>query len=100
MSGMTPDEAIATYERNRLAYQAAGLDLSDLHHTLEQTRLDGFSLTVDVITKDISAIGMLIPLGSAPVAALSIGRISSRMNPDRRRELGRLLADCLTEFSS
>lgn len=99
MSGMTTEEVSGIYERNAPAYQAVGLDLASLLDTLEQTRANGFSQTVDVITRGISAIGMPIPMGSRPLAALSIGSISSRMTPERRRELGALLAECISEIS-
>lgn len=99
MSGMPIDEVISIYERNVAAYQTVGLELETLLAVLEDTRINGFSQTVDVITKGISAIGMPIPLGSRPLAALSIGSISSRMEPERRRELGALLAECIAEIS-
>lgn len=99
MSGMPTDEVISIYQRNVAAYQAVGLDLNTLLAALEDTRVHGFSQTVDVITQGISAIGMPIPLGSRPLAALSIGSISSRMQPERRRELGALLAECIAEIS-
>ncbi|NLC01550.1 MAG: IclR family transcriptional regulator [Pseudomonas formosensis] len=101
MSGLTNAEACAIYERQAPAYQAVGLTLDHLLESLEQTRRTGFSETVDVITKGISAIGMQIPLGSGsrPLAALSVGSISSRMGPERRKELGALLSDCLAELT-
>lgn len=101
MSGLTTAEVTAIYERHTPAYREVGITLDRLLSTLHETRQTGFSQTVDVITKGISAIGMLIPLGSGtqPLAALSIGSISSRMGNERRLELGALLADSLTELS-
>ena len=99
MSGLTTEEISAIHERNLQAYQAADLSLEALLDAVEDTRRNGFSQTVDVITKGISAIGMLVPLGARPLAALSIGSISSRMGHERRRELGALLAECMTEIS-
>lgn len=97
MSGLTATEVTGIYERNMTAYQAAGLTLESLFDSLEETRNTGFSQKVDVITKGIAAIGMLVPLesGGRPLAALSIGSISSRMGSERRLELGKLMADCL-----
>lgn len=100
MSGIPTDEVITIYERNVAAYQAVGLGLDALLATLEDARVNGYSQTVDVITQGISAIGMPIPLGSRPLAALSIGSISSRMQPERRRELGALLAECIADISN
>ena len=100
MARMTTEEVTSSYERNITAYQAVNLDLASLLDTLEQTRINGYSQKVDAITKGISAIGMPIPLGSRPLAALSIGSISSRMTPERRHELGALLAECMSEIST
>ncbi|MOA32335.1 hypothetical protein D3C78_1535440 [compost metagenome] len=59
--------------------------------SIEQTRQLGYSKTIDIITKGISAVGALIPLGERPFAAISIGSISSRMNEKRCNEIGNLL---------
>jgi DNA-binding IclR family transcriptional regulator len=96
MSGLTPEEISGIYARNVLSYEAVGLNFSALQSTLDETRQNGFSQTVDVITPGISAIGMAIPMGGRSLAALSIGSISSRMGPDRRQELGALLAESLS----
>ena len=101
MSGLTTAEATAIYVRHASAYQAVGMSLERLLSTLQETRQTGFSQTVDVITRGISAIGMLVPFGSGvrPLAALSVGSISSRMGSERRQELGALLATCLAELT-
>lgn len=99
MSGIPTDEVVRIYERNAVAYQTVGLELETLLTTLEETRATGFSQTVDIITPGISAIGLPIVMGSRPMAALSIGSISSRMESERRQELGALLTECIAEAS-
>ena len=100
MSVLTNEEVTLIYDRNASSYEAMGLDLPALLALLEETRVNGFSQTVDVITKGITAIGMAIPMGGRSLAAISIGSITSRMDPQRRRELGTLLAQYLNQKST
>lgn len=92
LAAMEPQQAQEVMRANAPRYPAyGGIDLEFLGQALTQARRQGWS-TLSKATPGMTAIGAAIPGPSGePVAALSITAISSRMPPERRAALARLL---------
>jgi DNA-binding IclR family transcriptional regulator len=92
LAAMEPQQAREVMRANAPRYPAyGGIDLEFLAQALGQARRQGWS-TISKATPGMTAIGAAIlgPSGE-PVAALSITAISSRMPPERRSALAKLL---------
>lgn len=94
LAAMEPSQARDILHANAARYPAyGGIDLDFLAGALEQARRDGWTTVANKATAGMTAIGVAIrgPSGE-PIAALSISAISSRMTPERRMVLAKLLA--------
>ena len=92
LSAMEPQQAREVMRANASRYPAyGGIDLEFLAQAVAQARRQGWS-TISKATPGMTAIGAAIrgPSGE-PIAALSITAISSRMSPERRTVLAKLL---------
>ena len=92
LSAMEPQQAREVMRANAPRYPAyGGIDLDFLTQAVAQARRQGWS-TISKATPGMTAIGAAIrgPSGE-PIAALSITAISSRMSPERRGVMAKLL---------
>jgi len=93
---MLEDEAIDAYlRRNAAVLRKYGRDAAQLRQAVARVRELGYSETVNELTEGVSGIGAGIPIAQGTFAAISIGAIASRMDSERRAQLGVQLRDAL-----
>lgn len=93
LAALPDDEINRIYERQKNTFEHSSVSFASLRRVINNTRRNGFSQTVDIITPGIAAVGAVIPVGESPFAAMSIGSITPRMGAQRRMELGRMLQE-------
>lgn len=91
LAALGDEEIQNIYARNKAAYIQAGIEEAALWKSINSTRKNGFTETVDTITHGVAGVGVAIPVGYGMQAALSLGAIASRMDSLRRKELSELL---------
>ncbi|WP_025516081.1 IclR family transcriptional regulator [Bordetella trematum] len=91
MAALPDDEVQALLERHAPAYAQAGLSANAIMKALRRTREQGYSEIVDSITPGVSGVGAAFAVSALTSVAISFGAISSRLDADRRLEMGLLL---------
>lgn len=95
------DATIAAHlQRNEAALRKFGHERSSLLRAVARTRSKGYAETVSELTEGVCGLGAVIPSSKGVFAAVSIGAIQSRLGPERRAELGKLLREALADAAS
>lgn len=97
MAKLTDPEIARIVQRNAAAYSQSGFTLAKMRQAVKRTRESGFAEITDTVTKGVSGVGRTFEASPSTLAALSFGAITSRLPPARRRELGALLAEQLSQ---
>ncbi|UUZ69743.1 IclR family transcriptional regulator [Polaromonas sp. P2-4] len=84
-------EVVAIHARNARIYERLGMSLAVLHRLAEATRQAGFTEMTDFGPEGTAGVGYAFQISATTRVGVSIAAISSRMNAQRRRELGALL---------
>ena len=90
VDGMAPGTNI---DRHRAEFEPHGPALAQLRKLVAQTRRQGSAMTDGLVTAGVGGVGMSFEIGSGGHAAISIAAISSRMQPQRKVEIARLISD-------
>lgn len=89
MLAQESDENVADiYTRNRLIYERLGMSLDVIRRLVNATRQTGFSEMTDFGPMETSGVGYAFPISATTRVGISISGNNSRMNAQRRRELG------------
>ncbi len=89
---MLDDDAIeAVYARHKKGFDKAGCSLPVLLRKTNECRDKGYSETDSSITPGISGVGYAFSLSRITHVAISFGAMSSRLEEQRRQELGQML---------
>jgi DNA-binding IclR family transcriptional regulator len=84
---ITPEELIETYHRHAKEYDDLGMDLDHLLSIAASARAQGYALTYDAVEIGVAGIGMAFRIGAQGMGAISIGTLTARFGPERRRDL-------------
>jgi DNA-binding IclR family transcriptional regulator len=101
LAAMAPTQAQEIMRANAPRYRAyGGIDVAYLNEAIAQANAEGFATVADKATAGMTAIGVpILARSGEPIGAISIAAISSRMTPDRRADLARLLGGQCAEIS-
>jgi len=96
MATLSDQEITRIVQRNAAEYAKAGFTLASVRAAVKRTREAGHAEITETVTRGVSGVGRTFLPSPSTLAAMSIGAISSRLPPARRKELARLLADQLS----
>lgn len=91
LAALPESEAQQIVAANRTRYARFGAFEPDfVHAALAQTRANGYAFLDNAATPGTGAVGVAFPPDN-PIAAISVAAISSRLGPERRAEVARIL---------
>ena len=88
---ISPEELIETYHRHSKEYDGLGMDLNHIQTIAATARTQGYALTYDTIEIGVVGIGVAFRIGTQGMGAISIGMLTARFGPERKRDLYDLL---------
>lgn len=83
----------ALHKRHLEEFKPGGPSLSQLRKLLDDTRQRGYADTNNLVTDGVSGVGMRFEIETGSHAAISIAAIKSRMTPERKAWMARLIAE-------
>ncbi|MDA7416978.1 IclR family transcriptional regulator [Xenophilus arseniciresistens] len=91
LAGLPESEAAQIVAANSTRYARFGaFEPEFLHAALAQARTQGYAFLDNAATPGTGAVGVAFPPDN-PIAAISVAAISSRLGPERRAEVARIL---------
>jgi DNA-binding IclR family transcriptional regulator len=93
-------ERVLALPEQQAGYAARGVDEAQVRRWIVAAQRDGYSFAQDLVP---GTSGIALPIfepGGDPVAALSLGAISSRLEPPRREEVLRLMRQAAAEIEA
>lgn len=91
LATMSDLEIEGIYVRHREEYESHGLTLPQLKQAVKNIRVNGYAMTVDIITEGVCGVGVAFEITKGNYAGLSIAGIGSRFPAARCRAIATLI---------
>ncbi len=96
MGELSNEEVASIFDRNAQKYRNARIELADLRGNSVDTRRNGYASMDGLITVGVAGVGCAFKVSTNIIAGISIAAITSRLTPERRKELADLIRqECL-----